>query len=554
MSTTIAGYVRTNLSKLQSRNSDLPSNLREVTKEGPLNCQKLEQIAQKSRNIQDRNLSDLVWCTAAARYIEATLKAEILDLDQAQKSLEFLGKLRPSLDSASVASALGSDLCDLAPGLATLDQSTRLWELLQKAQVLGYNDSIETEFTKKCIAQAVRMKLTEAFENKALMKELTQNILTLESKGITIPDLKDQVADIACDFIQDKSITSEEEIKFILGKLKNFKGLDQNFERRLQSLISEHGNFEFIEESKSSLLPNQVTSAAEITLEEDIIPPAFSDSGVWIYIKGATIKRTGTKVAVKINKAKEEKKLVNIRNEIETSQKIGSNPYFLDYYGSYLEEEMHYEEKWYVCGLVMERCKTTLERDLKEKIEANQRYEDDAIKYVFSQLIEGYLILHKKKIYHLDIKPHNIFLKENLELKIADFDVSLVGGQSTRTVNHGGVGTEGYMAPEIQEAYDNNRSQDLKSLKVKFRPDKADTYSLGMTLLQLCTMSRSVNTLNSKEKWSAVQSNINNAQPEWTRPILLQMLNPDYKQRPKLTEIKGQLSEPSTRKLTSKPT
>ena len=49
--------------------------------------------------------------------------------------------------------------------------------------------------------------------------------------------------------------------------------------------------------------------------------------------------------------------------------------------------------------------------------------ENDALKFS-SQLIYGLSYLHENQIVHRDIKPKNIFITENDQLKIGDFDVS----------------------------------------------------------------------------------------------------------------------------------
>ena len=57
--------------------------------------------------------------------------------------------------------------------------------------------------------------------------------------------------------------------------------------------------------------------------------------------------------------------------------------------------------------------------------------------------------LHTKGIFHRDLKPDNVFLGSDLELKIADFGMSKniaeMMGSCTRTR----LGTEPYMSPEI---------------------------------------------------------------------------------------------------------
>mmetsp|Transcript_36545 Transcript_36545/g.32769 ORF Transcript_36545/g.32769 Transcript_36545/m.32769 type:complete len:193 (+) Transcript_36545:390-968(+) len=64
----------------------------------------------------------------------------------------------------------------------------------------------------------------------------------------------------------------------------------------------------------------------------------------------------------------------------------------------------------------------------------------------FHQLIEGLEYIHKKGISHLDLKPGNLLLGENFELKITDFDLS----STKKDCPVVGSGTRDYRAPELR--------------------------------------------------------------------------------------------------------
>ena len=66
--------------------------------------------------------------------------------------------------------------------------------------------------------------------------------------------------------------------------------------------------------------------------------------------------------------------------------------------------------------------------------------------YIALQIAKGMEYLHDKRIIHRDLKAGNVLLSSNLDLKVADFGLSL----ALDTVNSAGdslVGTPGYMAP-----------------------------------------------------------------------------------------------------------
>ena len=77
-------------------------------------------------------------------------------------------------------------------------------------------------------------------------------------------------------------------------------------------------------------------------------------------------------------------------------------------------------------------------------------FSDGFCRYFFRQIIEGLEACHKAGVVHRNLKPENIVLDENFNIKIIDF--SLAGpaegreGQGWLSTR---VGTECYMAPEL---------------------------------------------------------------------------------------------------------
>jgi len=72
-------------------------------------------------------------------------------------------------------------------------------------------------------------------------------------------------------------------------------------------------------------------------------------------------------------------------------------------------------------------------------------FDDKLARTYFHQLMNGLEFLHQKGIAHLDIKPENILLGADFQLKIADFDSAALTSQLRIPAR----GTKYYRAPEL---------------------------------------------------------------------------------------------------------
>ncbi|CAD6975047.1 unnamed protein product [Tilletia controversa] len=91
-----------------------------------------------------------------------------------------------------------------------------------------------------------------------------------------------------------------------------------------------------------------------------------------------------------------------------------------------------------------------------------------AIKYYLKQLASGLAYLHQKEIHHGDLKPDNVLVAQNHQLKIADFGLSEeLSNASSRRV----FCSLNYRAPKIL-------------LRTPQRTVRADVWSLGVIVTE----------------------------------------------------------------------
>ena len=112
--------------------------------------------------------------------------------------------------------------------------------------------------------------------------------------------------------------------------------------------------------------------------------------------------------------------------------------------------------------------------ELFDKIVEAGKFEDDAARFYFQQLVVGTMFCHQNGVCHRDLKPENLLLDSNQNLKISDFGLSAMyeGGESGPdkvTLLHTTCGTPNYVAPEVlaDRGYDGYM---------------ADTWSIGVIL------------------------------------------------------------------------
>ena len=190
--------------------------------------------------------------------------------------------------------------------------------------------------------------------------------------------------------------------------------------------------------------------------------------GAYATVKICKNKITQEKFAMKIY----EKKILNdnikkkcILREIEILKKL-NHPNIVKLYDTIISDKNILLIQELVNGISL--------RDFYNKEIRNQKNISEKkykiLTILFKQIFSAFDYIHKKNIFHRDIKLENILLTKNYEIKIIDFGFGLYNPRNY--LQKFFCGTPNYMAPEI-------------IMKKEYDCQKADMWSLGILLYKL---------------------------------------------------------------------
>lgn len=171
-------------------------------------------------------------------------------------------------------------------------------------------------------------------------------------------------------------------------------------------------------------------------------------------------KKTGMEVAVKKfeipnNNSRIQKR---VEREIQILQSL-SHPYIIKMY-EVVRDRVHND-----IYLFMEYCPNGSIRSFLGK---GGYLEENQANQIMKQLADALEHLYVRNIYHRDIKPHNLLLSKNYNLKLIDFGFSTLNRKgSFRRL----CGSPMYMAPEI--------------LTSCFYDERSDIWSIGIVLYEI---------------------------------------------------------------------
>lgn len=88
---------------------------------------------------------------------------------------------------------------------------------------------------------------------------------------------------------------------------------------------------------------------------------------------------------------------------------------------------------------------------------------------IFEHVANGLVHMHRRNIYHADLKPNNIMLSKTGEVKVIDYGLAWMKGENKARVQ----GTPEYMAPE--------------QIKNRIANEQTDIFNLGATMYRMVT-------------------------------------------------------------------
>jgi len=144
-------------------------------------------------------------------------------------------------------------------------------------------------------------------------------------------------------------------------------------------------------------------------------------------------------------------------------------------------------------------------------------FTNEQIIHIIRQLSEALVMIHSCDILHRDIKPGNILISDNLDLKLTDFGIARIEGADV-TLTHEVLGSPAYMSPE---AFDTSIHTDYRS----------DIFSIGVIFYELLTGIKPFHGETIAEMMNAIKFKkpieplkINNSFPPYLQDIIAKML------------------------------
>lgn len=172
--------------------------------------------------------------------------------------------------------------------------------------------------------------------------------------------------------------------------------------------------------------------------------------------------------------------------------------------------------------VLLELCRR---RSLMELHKRRRAITEPEARYFLSQIVEATSYLHSNRVIHRDLKLGNLFINEEMEVKIGDFGLATqldFEGERKKTL----CGTPNYIAPEM--------------LGKKGHSYEVDIWAIGCILYTLLVGKPPFETASLKETYAKIKNNeyqIPSRISAHARHLIQRLLQPDPSKRPTITEV-----------------
>ena len=194
---------------------------------------------------------------------------------------------------------------------------------------------------------------------------------------------------------------------------------------------------------------------------------------------------TGQIFSLKEVEAKNLDKLNEYKEEAAQLIKAQHHPNILQCYGYYFYETSYNS---YKIGMITElfNKEDNLEIIYRTREKKHLFWNEESLLKIAYNLIDTFAYLEHIGICHRDIKPTNLFLLDNYQIKVIDFGESIVNYEDDDEEDNQVAtvrGTPQYLSPKLWEAH-----VIKKAKEVEHNMFKSDVFSTGLVLFQLSAM------------------------------------------------------------------
>ncbi|RZB39127.1 Pkinase and/or POLO box domain containing protein [Asbolus verrucosus] len=220
-------------------------------------------------------------------------------------------------------------------------------------------------------------------------------------------------------------------------------------------------------------------------------------------------KIVSKKLMVKENQKEKMTQEIQIHQSLKHKNVVGFYSFFEDNFNIYI---------------VLELCR---KRSMMELQKRRKIITEPETRFYMRQILNGVNYLHQRRIIHRDLKLGNLFLNDDLHVKIGDFGLAatiVYEGERKKTL----CGTPNYIAPEI--------------LHKKGHSFEVDIWSIGCIMYTLLIGKPPFETSSLKETYSRIKKceyKITGNISATAKQMIMTMLQPDPKSRPKVYQLMG---------------